>query len=530
MTTRVGARPWADIALFTATLAFGGCSDGATDSSVPKPSSGVRAAGTDPQSRKLLADMGQPDMALIVSGQLDGYLEPCGCTKGQTGGLIRRYEFIERLRQQGWPIALIDTGGLINDPAGARGGLEQSRIKFQYILKALALLKYDALSASVDDLRVGVKQATTMYRDDLGETTKVVIANVKPSEDFETRIRPCAVVTVGYVKLGVTSVIDPASLAKLVDPDKEKLLPAIMPPDEALPRVLADLESRSDVQVLMVQGTYELATSLAEANPGFDIVVANSDSVAPRTRRPEILNGGKTTLVSVGRRGQHVGVFAFYRDQPTRRPTYHLVALNDLYNGPGAAMKTLIQDDYRAALKAARVVETFPKGIGSGPTGAVYVGAETCATCHAKTYKKWSTTKHSQAFTSLLRDPKPNTAFDAECVTCHTTGFQYVSGWRSEAATPYLAGNQCENCHGPGSKHAADPDNTVFRQPMTAPTEEIRKTLCYKCHDHDNSPDFDFTRYWAQIAHKGLDDYNAPTVHRGVKTRPDDRLSGASKR
>ena len=44
---------------------------------------------------------------------------------------------------------------------------------------------------------------------------------------------------------------------------------------------------------------------------------------------------------------------------------------------------------------------------------------------------KWSTTKHSQAFVALEKDPKPDTIFDAECITCHTTGFEYTSGWRS---------------------------------------------------------------------------------------------------
>jgi Cytochrome c554 and c-prime len=126
---------------------------------------------------------------------------------------------------------------------------------------------------------------------------------------------------------------------------------------------------------------------------------------------------------------------------------------------------------------------------------------------------------------SLLGDPRPDSAFDAECVSCHTTGFPYVSGWRSEAATPYLAGNQCENCHGPGSKHAADPDNALLRHAMSRPNEHDRKTLCYRCHDNDNSPDFDFTRYWAKIAHKSLDDYSDPKVHHGVTARPDGRPS-----
>ena len=63
-----------------------------------------------------------------------------------------------------------------------------------------------------------------------------------------------------------------------------------------------------------------------------------------------------------------------------------------------------------------------------------------------------------------MHDPKPNTIYDAECVTCHTTGFEYNSGWESEAATPYLKGNQCENCHGPASKHIAEPDNVEYPQ------------------------------------------------------------------
>ncbi len=63
-----------------------------------------------------------------------------------------------------------------------------------------------------------------------------------------------------------------------------------------------------------------------------------------------------------------------------------------------------------------------------------------------------------------MDDPKPNTIYDAECVTCHTTGFEYNSGWHSEAETPYLEGNQCENCHGPASKHLAEPDNVEFRK------------------------------------------------------------------
>src|SRR4051812_13682064 len=36
-----------------------------------------------------------PKVALIVSGQMHGYIGPCGCSEPQQGGLVRRYNFIQ---------------------------------------------------------------------------------------------------------------------------------------------------------------------------------------------------------------------------------------------------------------------------------------------------------------------------------------------------------------------------------------------------------------------------------------------------
>ena len=114
---------------------------------------------------------------MLISGEQDGYLEPCGCTSGQLGGLRRRYDLIRRIRDQKWPLALIDLGSLIKDPAGARGGFEQAKIKFTVALKALALLKYDALALSAEDLKIGVDEALAQFLN-MGERPKIVVANV----------------------------------------------------------------------------------------------------------------------------------------------------------------------------------------------------------------------------------------------------------------------------------------------------------------------------------------------------------------
>jgi len=524
--SRIDYRSWASVGLFAAVLSYVGCSSSTVpSSSTSSPTNAAKGttvtqqalSGTGSKAQKLLADLHDPAAVLIVSGQRENHIEPCGCTQGQEGGLIRLYDFVERLHQQKWPTALIDLGSLIKDPSAARGGLDQAKIKFDYAVKALALLQYNAVALSPEDLKLGIGETLGLLDNSLGETTRIVVANVQPEKVYERRFLTSLVVSAGPVKLGITSVTDPDTLQKLADPDKGTLLPTVKQPGDVLPATFAELDAKSDYQVLMVQGPPDLAKQLAEAYPGFDIVIATSEFDDPINRDGESLNGGKTLMVTVGKKGKKVGVFGFYPDQPIRL-RYHLVTLGTDYDGPATAMKELVLNEYRNTLKNFGVIDSFPRtDFANGAPGANFIGAETCKKCHPNTYMKWSTTKHFQAFNALLKDARPNTQFDAECVSCHTTGFAYNSGWRSEAKTPYLAGNQCENCHGPGSVHAAKPGDVAIRKTLALTADQADKNLfCVRCHDEENDRDFDFTKRWGEIVHKGLDTYTDPAVLRGI--------------
>ena len=524
-------RPVACAALLAFLMVYVGCSGDPAGSSTPTAApanststgSALAAPGralvptTASAIDKLMAELNNPAALLIVSGQQDGYLEPCGCSAEQIGGLIRRFDFIERLQKKNWPVSLIELGGLIKGP-NARGGFEQAKIKFDYAVKALKLLKYDALALSADDLKVGVAEAMGLFDNNLGEKTKIVVANVKPEAVFEKLFRPSIVVTAGPVKLGITSVIDPALLQSLSDSEKDVSLKAIKAPDEVLPAILTELESNTDYQVLMVQGPPALAKRLGEAFPAFDVVVATSETADPLSHEPELLNGGKTMLISIGKKGKYVGVVGFHPKE-AKPVQFDLVTLNRRFDGAGLPMKALIEDEYRQTLKAAGVVENFERRpfVGGAP-GATFVGADTCKDCHPNTFDKWKNkTKHPKAFEALLGDPKPNSAFDAECVTCHTTGFEFNSGWKSQKETPYLAGNQCENCHGPSSRHVAEPDNAEFRKFIHLDGQQLNNTrLCYNCHDEDNSRDFELNKFYGEIVHKKLDKYDDAKVHKGI--------------
>jgi hypothetical protein len=514
---RIDFRPWAGLALSVAVLAYVGC--GTSSSNNPTGSSSSPAAPA-PDKSELLANLGNPAAALIITGERDGYLEPCGCTEGQVGGLLRLYDFLERLHNQGWSTVQVDLGSLTKDPAVARGGFEQAKIKFDYSVKALKLLDYSAVALSAEDMKLGVMEALGLLSNSLGQKTRIIVANVAAPAGFESIFQASQVVTAGPVKVGITAVIDPEALTKLNDPDKEMLTASLKRPSEVLPGVLADLESRTDYQVLMVQGPPELGKSLGTAYPGFDVVVSTSVYADAELRDPEKLNGGKTLLVQVGKMGKYVGVVGLY-PRENERMRYYPVRLGTRYDGPATAMKQLIETEYRDALRQAKVVEDFPRrDYVSDVSGATYVGADNCKSCHPNTYFKWSTTEHALAFEKLKADHKPDVIYDAECISCHTTGFEYNSGWVSEARTPYLKGNQCENCHGPGSKHVSEPTNPDYRKAMALTAEKAdRNRLCLGCHDGDNSPKFKFETHYPRIAHKGLDDYKDPKVKTGITPR-----------
>src|SRR5262249_15321878 len=53
-----------------------------------------------------------PDLAIVISGQTHGYLQPCGCSYPQKGGLARRYNFMQTLKDKGWPVTAVDLGDI----------------------------------------------------------------------------------------------------------------------------------------------------------------------------------------------------------------------------------------------------------------------------------------------------------------------------------------------------------------------------------------------------------------------------------
>lgn len=492
----------------------GGCNSGETLS--PSNTDIPQSPPTEP----LLQGWDRPAAALLLSGEQFGYLEPCGCSLLQSGGLARRARLEAMLREKGWPVAGLDAGGII------KRSRTQDQIKFEAILGGLKQLNYAAVAAGTAELRLQPDYLIGQFTEGEGIPLGglLVSANVVFFDQPDLGVpKPWKIVTVGDVKVGVTAVLGQQAAAEVAPAGVQTNI-TILPAADALRQVLPALQAEQpDWMVLLAHGTPEEARTWAEQFPQFAVVLTTGGAEEPPLK-PTLV--GETWLLEVGHKGKHVGVLGYY-PQATPKFRWEVVNLDNQRFTNDPRMDQVMRD-YQRMLQEQNLAES-EEILSRHPSGRTFVGAAKCGECHKNAYKKWTGTKHAQAFESLKRGRKGqehnwiSRIYDPECLCCHVTGWnpqevlRFESGYLNERATPHLLGQQCENCHGPGSHHTelewrlretkSAPDEAVIaaRKDLKLNSATAEKDVCIKCHDGDNSPNFQFKKYWEEVRHPWKD-------------------------
>ncbi len=444
----------------------------------------------------------KPKLALVISGRQDGYLEPCGCAglENQKGGFNRRYSLFSQLRARGWPLAAVDVGGMVR-----RFG-KQAELQFAISAEALKKMGYSGVGFGPDDLKLSAGEIVAAVAAQDPKDSIFVSANVNLF-GLTPKVR---VVTAGGLKLGITSVLGPEYQQQVNNAEIE-----IQPAAEAIKQVIPQLDG-CDVRVLLAHTTEKEATALAKQFPKFDLVVC-ADGADEPPAKPPLVEGTKSRMVVVGHKGMYVIVAGFY-DDPKQPIRFQRVALDSRF--PNAPEMQKLMTEYQDQLEQlgwqglGLKGVPHPKAKKGDKTANLFAGAASCKECHPTAWGVWNKSKHAHATETLVKLDPPR-QFDPECVSCHSTGwnpqefFPYVGGFDGMKTTPLLANNSCENCHGPGAAHnAAEKGRNLAKR--DAEREAIKLTaafakenVCIQCHDHDNSPDFDFDKYWPKVEHKG---------------------------
>jgi hypothetical protein len=476
-----------------------------------------------PQNRK-------PLFVLLLSGQQHGYLQPCGCSPIQYGGLERRYNVIQQLKKEkGWPIVAVDLG----DIAQERG--PQKLLKYVTSMESLKKLDYTAVGMGKTEGLLPFIDGLANFALNNQENNQtlpphVLVGNLQEREKNFPGAEALAFGggSAGIPKIGVTSVVAPSVSKEIKDPGVNFDAPAM-----ALPGLLAQLQKRrADFTVLLLQGSDNEAKQIAANHGGFQVIQHLSAEEEP-PENPTWVNS--SMLVTVGHKGRYVGLVGVYPSNKPGMPFdlyYQLLRIGPEYKTlPGKDADNPILEElekYARKVRDDNYLQMYSQTkhpIQLAFPNSKYVGSQACQKCHPFAFQVWQNSKHAQAFQTLVNAKRPSLRqFDGECVQCHVIGFEYNTGYRNQKDTPQLKDVGCESCHGPGSEHVqlkrkTPPALFKLMNPYKTPPNETEEEkgirlrqlnfFCQHCHDVDNDVNWNNPRAeagqpphrWAPISH-----------------------------
>jgi hypothetical protein len=440
----------------------------------------------------------RPEAVIVLSGETFGYLQPCGCSRPQQGGLERRANLIAGLKAKGWPVVAADLGDLypLDDPDHPIGPprlrlpAEQARLKYVTSLHALRDMGYVAVGVGKTEFDGGLVRLVAEYALQKERPPFTLAGNVLglsdgkpvlreqffPPADGGTRptVGLAEVTAAGPVAVGVVGVVgkDVSGVGRKSDKSLE-----FEDTQTVLKRAVAllpDPARKPAVNVLLYQDSAANAEAVAKDRPEFQVILCRSDDPEP-PQFPRVVthpDGRKTLVVQVGHKGRYVGlVGAFGRPGGGLDLKYRLVALGEEYLTPpgeeaAKANPALARiEEYAREVKDRGFLGKVPQAphpsqLRQPKLNLSFVGADRCAGCHPGEYAKWKSTRHSHAYEALEKATRPGLRqYDPECAVCHTVGYGFKTGYVAADKTPGLLHNGCENCHGPGSGHMGAPRN-----------------------------------------------------------------------
>lgn len=386
---------------------------------------------------------------VFVSGELNGYLSPCGCTKPMSGGIRRRAAAIRAIAGRE-PYLVLEMGPLVDKPG------RQSEIKAETFAEAFREMGGTAMAWTEIDARMGPTVLEAVHR--LSGGAVLLPNGPNSASGFQSSMArgPFQIVSLAH---NTTAMARDTGFS-------------FGSAKSTLEDVLA--QSRSPI-IAMFDGTLDQAEKVGW--PTQVVLVVYRGPLTPETK---LRYRGETAFVPAGREGKRLIGLKWDKH---RWAEFRLFDLGPQFADD--ARVSLLFRDYQSRVRRERLLDTLPR-----VATAAYAGTKTCLPCHQKEGDIWSKSKHAVALRTLERD---GSDADPECVGCHVVGLHSEQGFRSRQATPYLPNVGCESCHGPGKDHAENP--------KASPMPRVGQRSCMGCHDPQNSPLFDFPAYWKKIAH-----------------------------
>ena len=472
------------------------------------------AAASPPAGRRTGA---VPDhVTLVYSADVAGYLEPCGCSQDQRGGLARAAAVLKKIRAEGQPVLFLGGGDLLFESAPTAESRVQDRLKARAVAEALRKMGLAATVAGERDLFAGeafAREAGLAFAParfgavGYGEVGKVPDAPVRVGVLHEGGTRAALLRAEESKRAGLALLLASHRDDPLADDVNRALLDAPVPVvqvqgrGQSLARI--DLYLRGDRS-----RRFEIVPGAAERDEEVDL--AEERRLEYLRRREAALAAGQGELARAlaAKIGDLEALARELRAQPLPEPPADRPSLRVSFI---PLVPSLPEDREVRAVVTRYYAEVAERNLALARSqgkpcpapaagNASYIGtedaphgaAQACRSCHPAAFDQWKKTGHAAAFETLS---KAGRQFDLDCISCHVTGWREPGGACNLAATRGRRNVQCEGCHGPASLHAVDPPGHIER----APSEE----RCRACHTPERSTHFEYTSYLGRVLGPG---------------------------
>ena len=402
-------------------------------------------------------------LAVIVSCDTAGWIVPCGCSSKQAGGLLRRATYVHSVRQSA-DVLLADAGGA---PGGAS---PYNRLKFESLLRGEIEMQTVAHNLGASEAEFGAA-ALRELNDKLH--APLISSNVF-ADDGNAIVPTHKIVSVGGKRIAVAGVLSRKYARSGLRIDD---------PHESLMKLIRTLNGQYDQLLVLAYLPEDELESLVTRLPEADMIVGGPtrQTIAPRRAGPSIW--GATT---------NKGKFLVHFERPVGGVwDGRIVELDDQIADDDTQVSNLkrFRDELARTDFTADKTGFGPKLPGDSPSDFHVVGTDACRKCHQDDCQHWSKSGHSHAWQTLADKAAQ---MDPYCQHCHSTGYGLPGGFLSMASGGARHDVGCESCHGPAQGHVVNPATRTLYD---------ARDRCVQCHDHDNSPEFNYELFWPKITH-----------------------------
>jgi len=404
-----------------------------------------------------------PDLLLLITANRQGKLEVCGCPGKRAEDLAKVSTLIQdtasEMQRKGATVSIIEGGDFTG-----------SADVVPYLLKAYKIVGYQCIVLSPRD-----EKRLTVIRTNADGVQLLLPANPENLQTFRVQGKTFSIV---LVNLGQPPIKDESYWQRLLQhlqalKQPNTLLAAVAYIDKNTAMELAP-RLRGTVNILLIDDALPLTSG--EFSPGMTKAskeVAGVFLVALPQSRANVLS---------------LMVWANHENRDSYRLEGQWIYATGRNDNP--QVKQIVDEYY---MKRQKELEQEMQQVMKIATQKTYLPPEFCGKCHQAQYEQWLSTLHAKAIETLVEQKR----MDRSCLTCHSLEFRL----RGVVTERKKRGVECVDCH----VELQDPTTAQMhgQRPGDRPSSRIVnvETVCVRCHDKQNSPNFNLQTYLPKVAH-----------------------------